>query len=205
MQIRGDCAQAQLQFSAYEAGVPELARIVESRRLQSVLWQGLEHQHDLELICPDRCGGPLQLRDDAAELTWPAAEPCAPDWWSLPTACIPWARQARDHHRRGELRPDGRGGEFALRADRTTTRPSSGSAVTACSPICRCRGSACPSSGPRPMPMPRNSFPCHPMCSVPASRGRQDALGKTRLLSAPMQFRLRSCARQRVWTRRASH
>ena len=68
MRIHGDAADAQLRFSAYEAGVAELASIVESRRLQSALWQGLEHQHQLELICPERCVA-LQLREDAAELT----------------------------------------------------------------------------------------------------------------------------------------
>jgi ubiquinone biosynthesis UbiH/UbiF/VisC/COQ6 family hydroxylase len=68
MHIHGDAADAQLHFSAYEAGVAELAAVVESRHLQSVLWQGLEHQHELELICPERCTA-LQLREEAAELT----------------------------------------------------------------------------------------------------------------------------------------
>ena len=67
MQVRGDDAKALLQFSAYEVGVAELAWIAESRCMQSVLWQALEHQHQLELICPDRCSG-LQLHEDAAEL-----------------------------------------------------------------------------------------------------------------------------------------
>ncbi|MFH1044163.1 MAG: UbiH/UbiF family hydroxylase [Pseudomonadota bacterium] len=68
MQVHGDCANALLQFSAYESGVSELAWIVENRRLQSVLWQALEHQQNLELLCPARCEA-LQLREDAAELT----------------------------------------------------------------------------------------------------------------------------------------
>ncbi|MFH1045123.1 MAG: FAD-dependent monooxygenase, partial [Pseudomonadota bacterium] len=67
MQVRGDEAGALLQFSAYEAGVAELAWTVESSRLQSLLWQALEHQHQLELICPDQCSE-LHLRDDAVEL-----------------------------------------------------------------------------------------------------------------------------------------
>jgi 2-polyprenylphenol 6-hydroxylase len=67
MQVYGDAAGAQLQFSAYESGVPELAWTVESSRLQSVLWQGLEHQHNLELSCLERCVT-LQLGGDAAEL-----------------------------------------------------------------------------------------------------------------------------------------
>jgi 2-octaprenylphenol hydroxylase len=67
MQIHGDGADALLQFSAYESGVAELAWIVESRLLQSVLWQGLEQQHNLELICPAQCAA-LNLREEAAEL-----------------------------------------------------------------------------------------------------------------------------------------
>jgi 2-octaprenylphenol hydroxylase len=67
MLVHGDGADALLQFSAYESGVAELAWIVENRQLQSLLWQALEHQHNLELVCPDRCET-LQLRADAAEL-----------------------------------------------------------------------------------------------------------------------------------------
>jgi ubiquinone biosynthesis UbiH/UbiF/VisC/COQ6 family hydroxylase len=68
MQVNGDGPGAQLQFSAYESGVAELAWTLESRRLQSLLWQALEHQHNLELLCPDKCAA-LQLGADAAELT----------------------------------------------------------------------------------------------------------------------------------------
>src|ERR1017187_2818949 len=50
MLVHGDGADALLQFSAYESGVPELAWIVENRQLQSLLWQVLEHQHELELV-----------------------------------------------------------------------------------------------------------------------------------------------------------
>ena len=67
MQIYGGAAGAQLQFSAYESGVPELAWTVESKRLQNVLWQALEHQHNLELLCPEQCAS-LQVREDAVEL-----------------------------------------------------------------------------------------------------------------------------------------
>ncbi len=67
MQVYGDGKSANLEFSAYDAGVAELAWIVENSLLQSVLWQGLEQQHNLELICPDRCAT-LQRDADAAEL-----------------------------------------------------------------------------------------------------------------------------------------
>jgi 2-octaprenylphenol hydroxylase len=68
MQICGDAADAKLHFSAYESGVAELAWIVENRQLQSVLWQGLEQQHNLELFCPDKCAA-LQVHDGAAEIS----------------------------------------------------------------------------------------------------------------------------------------
>jgi len=67
MRVHGDAQNAQLRFSAYEAGVPELAVIVESRLLQALLWRALEFQHEVELLCPERCSA-LELRDDRAEL-----------------------------------------------------------------------------------------------------------------------------------------
>ena len=68
MQVHGDGAGALLRLSAYEAGVAELAWTVESRLLQALLWQALEHQHQLELLCPGQCSD-LQLRDDAVQLS----------------------------------------------------------------------------------------------------------------------------------------
>jgi 2-polyprenyl-6-methoxyphenol hydroxylase-like FAD-dependent oxidoreductase len=41
MRIHGDDRRAVLEFSAYEAGVAELAWIVEDSALQRALWQGL--------------------------------------------------------------------------------------------------------------------------------------------------------------------
>ncbi len=93
MHIFGDAADAQLRFSAYAAGVAELAAIVENRRLQSVLWQGLEHQHKLELICPDRCVS-LQLRADAAELTLAGGRTLRAKLVVAADGMHSWARQA---------------------------------------------------------------------------------------------------------------
>jgi len=93
MQVRGDRADALLQFSAYESGVPELAWIVESRRLQSALWLGLEHQHNLELICPDRCEA-LQLGDEAAELTLASGRTLRSRLVVAADGMHSWARQA---------------------------------------------------------------------------------------------------------------
>ena len=93
MRIHGDAAHAELQFSAYEAGVAELATIVESQRLQALLWQGLEHQHDLELICPDRCVE-LQMREDAAELSLAGGRTLHAKLVVAADGVHSWARQA---------------------------------------------------------------------------------------------------------------
>ncbi len=93
MRIHGDAADAQLQFSAYEAGVAELATIVENRLLQALLWQGLEHQHNLELLCPDRCVD-LHLREDAAELSLAGGRTLRAKLVVAADGMHSWARQA---------------------------------------------------------------------------------------------------------------
>jgi ubiquinone biosynthesis UbiH/UbiF/VisC/COQ6 family hydroxylase len=93
MRIHGDAADAQLRFSAYEAGVAELASIVESRLLQSLLWQGLEHQHELELFCPERCAA-LRLSEDAAELTLASGRTLHAKLVVAADGMHSWARQA---------------------------------------------------------------------------------------------------------------
>ncbi|MGB7542373.1 MAG: FAD-dependent oxidoreductase, partial [Burkholderiales bacterium] len=60
MRIYGDDGRSRLDFSAYESGVLELAATVESGRLQHALWQGLETQRNLVLLCP---AVPSQLHD----------------------------------------------------------------------------------------------------------------------------------------------
>src|SRR6267378_3831112 len=52
MRVFGDDGRSRLDFSAYESGVPQLAATVESGRLHHALWQGLERQRNLSLICP---------------------------------------------------------------------------------------------------------------------------------------------------------
>ena len=59
MRVFGDDARSRLDFSAYESGVLQLAATVESGRLQRALWQGLERQANLELLCP---AAPAELR-----------------------------------------------------------------------------------------------------------------------------------------------
>ena len=67
MRIFGDDVRSQLDFSAYDAGLRELAAIVENRALQRTLWQALHHQHNIEAIAPAACKA-LTLTTDAAQL-----------------------------------------------------------------------------------------------------------------------------------------
>ena len=59
MRVSGDDGGARLDFSAYESGLLRLGATVESGRLLSALWQGLERQRNLSLICP---AAPSELR-----------------------------------------------------------------------------------------------------------------------------------------------
>jgi 2-octaprenylphenol hydroxylase len=68
MRIYGDDATSQLGFSAYEAGRRELAVIVESRQVQSAVWQALIAGGRIEVIAP-ACGKALTIGADAATLT----------------------------------------------------------------------------------------------------------------------------------------
>ncbi len=51
MDVYGD-AQGHLRFDAYEAGIARLATILESNRLQQVLWQAIREQDDRAIRCP---------------------------------------------------------------------------------------------------------------------------------------------------------
>jgi len=67
MEVHGDAPGAAITFSAYEAGVAELAHIVESGRLQRALWDGLAEQPNLAVHCPAR-GAALETSADTAAL-----------------------------------------------------------------------------------------------------------------------------------------
>ncbi|MBI3902243.1 MAG: UbiH/UbiF family hydroxylase [Nitrosomonadales bacterium] len=66
MRVFGD-AGAELDFSAYQVGAPELTFILESRLLQQGLWQELQQQDNLTLFHPARCAS-LEWHDDVAQL-----------------------------------------------------------------------------------------------------------------------------------------
>src|SRR5262245_9513104 len=52
MRVFGDDEGSRLDFSAYESGLLQLGATVESGRLHHALWQGLERQRNLSLLCP---------------------------------------------------------------------------------------------------------------------------------------------------------
>ena len=67
MRIFGDDGRSHMEFSAYEAGVNELAWIVESGELQRALWRLLERQPNLSLVYPAMPAG-LEAGDEAVTL-----------------------------------------------------------------------------------------------------------------------------------------
>ena len=70
MRIFGDAPASQFEFSAYEAGLSELAFIAESGRLQIALWEQLQQLADAEHVtryCPAVCEHMTQ-HPDATEI-----------------------------------------------------------------------------------------------------------------------------------------
>src|SRR3989441_13221807 len=67
MRVFGDDGGSRLDFSAYESGVPKLAATVESGRLHHALWQGLERQRNLTLLCP-AVPSKLGIAEDRVEI-----------------------------------------------------------------------------------------------------------------------------------------
>jgi len=67
MQVHGDDVASRLDFSAYDAGLRELAFIVENRLLQDALWQRLQHSGHVRGFCPARCAA-VDWNDDRGRL-----------------------------------------------------------------------------------------------------------------------------------------
>lgn len=67
MDVYGDDARSHIEFQAYEAGLGQLAHIVESRALQSALWQLLQADAGPQLFCPAQVAA-LQRDNDAIRL-----------------------------------------------------------------------------------------------------------------------------------------
>lgn len=66
MQIAGD-AGGRLDFTAFQAGVPELGWILESSAMACEFWEGIKRQGNLARFCPARPAR-LEFRHDAAVL-----------------------------------------------------------------------------------------------------------------------------------------
>lgn len=64
MHIWGDDASARLDFTAYQAGVAELAFIAESRLVQDGLWSALQKQSNLDILCPAVCAA-MEVGEEA--------------------------------------------------------------------------------------------------------------------------------------------
>ena len=190
MLVRGDAKNALLQFSAYESGVPELAWIVESRRLQFLLWQALEHQHELDLICPERCEA-LQLRDDAAELTLAGGRTLRARLVVAADGVHSWARQAAGiavaEKAYGQM---GVVANFACACAHhdTAFQWFRADGVLAYLPLPGQRMSMVWST-PDAHAAELLALPAAALCARVAEAGK-DALGRLELLSAPMQFPL---------------
>ena len=66
MRVFGD-EGAELEFSAYQIGAPELNFILENHLLQKALWQELQQQENLTLFQPARCTS-IAWQEDCAQL-----------------------------------------------------------------------------------------------------------------------------------------
>src|SRR5688572_17722631 len=67
MRIFGDDSSSELDFSAYDSGLRELAFIVEQGQLHSAVWRALTQDPDIALFTPAICEA-LAIGHDAAEL-----------------------------------------------------------------------------------------------------------------------------------------
>lgn len=67
MRVFGDDGGSELDFSAYDAGLRELAFIVENRELQRVLWEALQRAQHVAVMAPAACKT-LTFETHAAQL-----------------------------------------------------------------------------------------------------------------------------------------
>ncbi|MDP2706522.1 MAG: hypothetical protein Q8O70_03325, partial [Burkholderiales bacterium] len=67
MCVFGDDGRSELDFSAYDAGLRELAFIVENRELQRVLWKALKRAQHVTVMAPAACRA-LTFEAQAAQL-----------------------------------------------------------------------------------------------------------------------------------------
>lgn len=68
MAIAGDRRDSRLQFSAYDAGLPELAYIVESGAMQRAMLEVIADSNGIRMICPAQAAG-LAISEQSAQIT----------------------------------------------------------------------------------------------------------------------------------------
>ncbi|HEY9447532.1 MAG TPA: FAD-dependent oxidoreductase, partial [Burkholderiales bacterium] len=68
MQIYGDDITSSLRFSAYDAGLRELAYIAENSVLHQALWHEIQQSASIRVYCPARCASIL-WQERAVSLT----------------------------------------------------------------------------------------------------------------------------------------
>jgi 2-polyprenyl-6-methoxyphenol hydroxylase-like FAD-dependent oxidoreductase len=160
MQVVGDDGSSELRFSAYDAGVAELAFIAESRRLQNALWEAFPGQENLELFCP-AVAASLELRDEVARLG-------LEDGRSLEARLVVGADGAGSRRSRS---PTARWGWWRTSKATSPTGglPGSGSGPTGCWRCCPWRGNGCPWCGPPGTTGRRNWRPWSRRRCVPGS------------------------------------
>ena len=66
MEVQGD-AGGVLRFSAHDAGLKELAWIIESSVMHRELWETVRRQHNVSVLCPAQCTT-LQVNEDSAQI-----------------------------------------------------------------------------------------------------------------------------------------
>lgn len=92
MEIRGDRG-GELEFSAYQSGVSELAWIIESGLMQRELWETVKRQANVTLVCPARPQA-LAFDADCARLTLEDGRQLESSLIAAADGAESWVRQA---------------------------------------------------------------------------------------------------------------
>ncbi len=92
MCVHGDAA-GRLEFSAFEAGVPELGWILESSLMACELWESVRRQSNLTLFCPDAPAA-LVVNEDEAVLDLASGEQLRARLLVAADGRDSWVRQA---------------------------------------------------------------------------------------------------------------
>jgi ubiquinone biosynthesis UbiH/UbiF/VisC/COQ6 family hydroxylase len=93
MHVFGDRFDACLELSAYDAGLRELAFVVENRLLHDALWRRMRSASAVSVVCPARCAS-LTWEASAAVLTLESGTPVKAKLIIGADGADSWVRQA---------------------------------------------------------------------------------------------------------------